>query len=67
MKVMIGVKGKDIYTQVNKIKKLCERYLTSVDSIGNECAWTDRMVEDIISSSEHLKHDYESQFELNKS
>ena len=53
-----------------KVKKLvkqvlqdCEAFLESVKAMGNQCAWTDRMVEQIIDDSTELKKTYEKQFE----
>ena len=57
------MKHKDIKTLVEKVKTDCEHYLAAVEELGNECAFTDRMVETIISDAEKLKNDYESQFE----
>ena len=46
----------------NKIKKLrnkCDEFLQQVNSIGNECAWTDRKLEDILEFASKIKKDYE--------
>jgi bacterioferritin-associated ferredoxin len=55
--------------QDRKIKKLVEeighdvgQFLQAVGALGNQCAWTDRMVEQIINDAEELKKTYEGQF-----
>ena len=52
----------------NKIKELrnkCDEFLQQVNSLGNECAWTDRKLEDIESASKYykkaIKKDYEKE------
>lgn len=45
----------------NKIKELrnkCDEFLQQVNSLGNECAWTDRKLEDILDCAEKLKEEY---------
>lgn len=46
----------------NKIKELrnkCDEFLQQVNSIGNECAWTDRKLEDILDYASKIEKDYE--------
>lgn len=45
----------------NKIKELrnkCDEFLQQVNSLGNECAWTDRKLEDILEFASKIKKDY---------
>ena len=45
----------------NNIKNLrdkCETFLQQVEFVGNECSYTDRLLEEIISESETLKRKY---------
>ena len=46
---------------VNEINELCKEYLGFVESAGNECAYTDRMVEEIISKANELKTKYDEE------
>lgn len=48
-----------MYNSVKLIHKHCENYLNYVEGIGNECAYTDRIVEAIYEEAEvlHKKHD----------
>ena len=62
-------KNKKMKPQDKKIKKLVEeighdvgQFLQAEEMLGNQCAWTDRMVEKIIEDAEKLKKTYESQF-----
>lgn len=55
--------------QDKKIKKLVEeighdvgQFQQAEGMLGNQCAWTDRMVEKIIEDAEKLKKTYENQF-----
>lgn len=45
----------------NKIKELrdkCDEFLQQVNSLGNECAWTDRKLEAILELADKIKKDY---------
>lgn len=45
----------------NKIKELrdkCDEFLQQVNGLGNECAWTDRKLEDILELASKIKKDY---------
>ena len=46
---------------VKKINELCKEYLGFVESAGNECAYTDRVVEEIISKANELKTKYDEE------
>lgn len=46
---------------VKEINKYCKEYLGFVESIGNECAYTDRMVECIIKKAKELKNKYDEE------
>lgn len=51
----------------NKIKELrnkCDEFLWQVNSIGNECAWTDRKLEAILELADKIKADYEEEVPL---
>ena len=53
---------KKIEKVVAELESRCNDFLTTVKSLGNHCAWTDRKVEGIIELSEELKKLHESQF-----
>ena len=44
---------------VKEISELCKEYLGFVESAGNECAYTDIVVEEIISKAHELKKEYD--------
>ena len=46
---------------VKEISELCKEYLGFVESTGNECAYTDRMVEEIINKAKELKIKYDEE------
>lgn len=46
---------------VKEINKLCKEYLGFVESVGNECAHTDGIVECIINKSNELKEKYDEE------
>ena len=48
---------------VKQVLKDCEAFLEEVGILGNQCAYTDRMIEQIIEDSTELKKTYEKQFE----
>lgn len=53
---------KKIEKVVAELESRCHDFLSTVKSLGNHCAWTDRKVEGIIELSEELKKLHESQF-----
>lgn len=46
-------------TNVKILKDLCEDYLSYLDKYGNECAYTDRKLEDILGYAEEIKEKYQ--------
>jgi hypothetical protein len=47
---------------VKKIYKMCKDYLDFVEGVGNECAYTDSIVREIINESDNLKKAYDKLF-----
>lgn len=48
----------------NKIKELrdkCNEFLQQVNSLGNECAWTDRKLEEILETAKTISDKYEKE------
>lgn len=45
------------------IALLCKSYLDYVELMGNECAFTDSIVENIIKKSSELKEKYDEGFD----
>ena len=43
---------------VEDLKGKCEAFLMQVESIGNECAWTDRALEGILAAADDLRQLY---------
>lgn len=54
-----------IKKDVQAIKSRCEQWLNYVSSIGNECAYSDRMIEEILVAAKKLEVDFNKQFEEN--
>ena len=46
---------------VKEIKNYCNEYLGFVESVGNECAYTDSIVECIIKKANELKEKYDEE------
>ena len=46
---------------VKEIYEHCDEYLRFVTEIGNECAYTDRIVECIIKNANKLKERYDEE------
>ena len=44
---------------VKEINELCKEYIGFVESVGNECAYTDSVVEEIIRKANELKKEYD--------
>lgn len=55
--------NKKIEEIVAEIQSRCHDFLSTVKSLGNHCAWTDRKVEGIINTSKKLEKVYKAQFE----
>ena len=45
--------------EVKEINKLCEEFLNEVEALGNECAYTDRIVEEILEVAKKLQTKYD--------
>jgi len=43
---------------VKELQEYCAEYTNFIESFGNECAYTDRLVEKIINKAEDLKNKY---------
>lgn len=52
-----------MYDSVLKIYDLCGEYLDYVDDIGNECAYTDRIIEGIYEEAEVLRKKHDDYFD----
>jgi proline dehydrogenase len=46
---------------VKEINKYCNEYLGFVESVGNECAYTDSVIECIIKKAKELKEKYDEE------
>ena len=46
---------------VKEISELCKEYLDFVESAGNECAYTDSVIECIIKKANELKIKYDEE------
>ena len=51
----------DYKKHVVDLKNKCDAFLRQVDEIGNECAWTDCAVEEVLKSAESLHQAYYGQ------
>ena len=45
--------------KIKELKDLCEDYLTCVSQYGNECAYTDRKLENILETATKIKEEYD--------
>ena len=52
-----------MYEIIEKIAEMCYEYMDYIDEIGNECAYTDRIVEAIYEEAEVLHKKYDEYFE----
>lgn len=52
----------DFYDDVLKISESTNEYLSYIETAGNECAFTDRMVEQVLRDAKVLKEHYEDRF-----
>ena len=48
----------DYKEYVEDLKGKCEAFLMQVENIGNECAWTDRALENILAAADDLRQVY---------
>ncbi len=48
----------DYKEYVEALRGKCDVFLSQVESIGNECAWTDRALENILAAADELKQVY---------
>lgn len=55
---------KNYKKMVKLLYKECEIFLEQVEALGNECAWTDRMLENILETADKIKKDYEEEVSL---
>lgn len=46
---------KGIKAQVKAVRDLCRTYLAYVNGIGNECAYTDTVIDKIVSEAKMLE------------
>lgn len=61
-KIADKVKAERIMKEIVKeIYEHCDEYLRFVTEIGNECAYTDRIVEKIIEKARKLKERYDEE------
>ena len=48
---------------IRKIEEECKEFIKYEETFGNQCAYTDRMVENIIDFSKQLENSYNELFE----
>lgn len=53
---------KVIKKDVEVIAVTCQEYLDYIRAFGNPCAYSDRIIEEIIAKTEKLQKDYQEQF-----
>lgn len=53
---------KKILEFVRTLRAKAEGFVDEVEALGNQCAYTDRIVEEIIQVGEQLKEAYSQQF-----
>jgi len=53
---------KKILELVRTLRAKAEGFVDEVEALGNQCAYTDRIVEEIIQVGEQLKEAYSQQF-----
>ena len=59
---MAGVYDKEIKDTIKDLNDFCNDYLYCVNQI-NECAWTDRIIENILTLSKKLEDYYNNNFD----
>lgn len=60
---MKQITDKNMKRLVRNVQHACEDWFKAVTITGNQCAWTDRYLEDIIEKAQILKEKYKKQFE----
>ena len=45
--------------EIKEINKLCEEFLSKIKALENECAYTDRIVEEILEVAKKLQTKYD--------
>ena len=55
---------KNYKEEVKQLRDKCNVFLKQVKELGNECAWTDRKLEDILEFANKIKKDYEEDAQL---
>lgn len=53
---------KVIKKDVEEVKSVCQEYLDYLSAFGNPCAYSDRIIEEIIEKTKKLEQDYIEQF-----
>lgn len=53
---------KTIKKDVEAVAVTCQEYLDYIKTFGNPCAYSDRIVEEIIEKAKKLEKDYQEQF-----
>lgn len=53
---------KQVETLVKNVADECQNWLTEVSNLGNQCAYTDRIIENIIARAKELEAKYEKQW-----
>lgn len=56
---VIPSKNIDMLSIVKEILFLSEEFVKQVEMLGNECAWTDRKVEQILAAANRLQREYD--------
>lgn len=46
--------------RVQALRDQCDDFLRNVRSIGNECAYTDRLLEAILATAQAIRKDYQN-------
>lgn len=52
----------DFYKEVKQIRDACDQYIKWTDSLGNDCAATDRIIEEIEENTKALKKAFKDYF-----
>ena len=53
---------KQVEALVKNVEVECQKWLTEVSNLGNQCAYTDRIIENIIARAKELEAKYEKQW-----